>query len=112
MLPEADDLSVWNVSNVRLAVKGDKVMLAQAVQPNVPHDHHLVILLGKDRSVQDVVYVLLVAFDVGKYKNAGLLINTFREKIHRFSRSGRSFQQSFSFWILPDVSEDALVSSY
>ena len=46
-LAEADDLAVGNVGDVALAEERQQVMLAEAVEVDVPHDNHLVILDGE-----------------------------------------------------------------
>ena len=48
---------------MRSAVKGDEVVLAEAVQTDVLDNHHFVVLLGEDRPVQDVIYVFFVTLD-------------------------------------------------
>ena len=50
-LAEADHAAVRNVGDVALAEERQQVMLAQAVEVDVAHDHHLVILDGEERAV-------------------------------------------------------------
>jgi hypothetical protein len=54
-LAEADDPSLRNVGDVAPAEKRQQVMLAEAVEVDVLDDHHLVIIDGEERIVEDGV---------------------------------------------------------
>ena len=50
-----------NVGDVALAEERQQVMLAQAVEVDVAHDHHLAIIDAEERAVQHLVDVGVVA---------------------------------------------------
>ena len=56
-LAEADHLAVRDVGDVALAEERQQVMLAQAVEVDVAHDHHLAIIDAEQRAVQHGVDV-------------------------------------------------------
>ena len=59
-LAQADHFVAGNVGDVALAEERQHVMLAQAVEVDVPDDHHLVILDAEQRPVQHRVDISLV----------------------------------------------------
>src|ERR1051326_6039305 len=60
-LAQAQDLAVWDISDMNLAEKRKHVVLAEAEHLNVFHDHHFVIWHVKERALQDLVGTLLIA---------------------------------------------------
>src|SRR5262249_31622769 len=50
-----------HVGDVALAEEGQEVVLAHRVKVDVLDHHHLVVLLGEKRLVQDIVYALSIA---------------------------------------------------
>ena len=60
-LAEADDLGARDVGDVALAEERQQVVLAQAVEVDVLDDHHLAVIDGEQRVVEDFVDVHVVA---------------------------------------------------
>ena len=60
-LRQPHDLAARHVGDVALAEERQEMVLAQASEVDVLHDHHLVVLLGEERVVQHLVHVLVVA---------------------------------------------------
>src|SRR3990172_70647 len=54
---KAHYLSVWQIGDMRLAKEWQHVMLAQAVEFDVAHDHHLVVLLVEDGIVDQPLWI-------------------------------------------------------
>src|SRR6185503_17898530 len=86
-LAQADHAAVRNVSHVALAEERQQVMLAEAVHIDVAHDHHLVVLDGEQRAVDDVI-------DVGAI--------TAREKAERLLNPARGLDEPLAFRILAE----------
>ena len=57
-LREAHHLALGNVGHVGLAEEGQEVVLAEAEDVDVADDHHLVVLDGEERLVEELVGVL------------------------------------------------------
>ena len=89
-LAQADDPRVRNVGDVALAEKRQQMMLAQAVEVDVPDDDHLVIIDREQCAVEDVLDVRVVP---ARQELEGLL-NPFRR-----------VEQSFAAGILAELSQ-------
>lgn len=53
-LAESENLLVWQISNRHLAVKWHQMMFAHGKHFNVFHDHHLVMILIENSSIQHI----------------------------------------------------------
>src|SRR6185503_350690 len=93
-LRQPQDLPIRDVRDVRLAEERQQVVLAERVEVDVPHQHHLVVVvLGEDRAVQDLVDVLLVARG---------------EELQHGFHARRRLLESFPLRILAELAQDAL----
>jgi len=90
-LAQADDLALGNVGHVHLPQEGQQVMLAQAVEVNVAHDDHLIVLDIEDGVVDEPHGVHVVA--------GGEFGVSTRD-------AGRRVEQPFALHVLADGRED------
>ena len=60
-LAETEDAAVGEIRDVRLAEEGQQVVLAEAVDLDVPHHDHLRVRLLEDGAVDELVELLVVA---------------------------------------------------
>src|SRR6266404_6903505 len=60
---QADDFSVWDIGDVYLAKKRQKVVLTKAEHFDVFYDHHFVVVDREQCLAQKRLGIVLVAFD-------------------------------------------------
>ena len=92
-LTQADYLVLGQVGHVHLAVEGQQMVFAHAEELDVLDDHHLVVLNGEQRPVDDFVQIHGVA--------AG-------QKAERFLGAHRGPNQSLPGRIFPQFAQDPL----
>jgi hypothetical protein len=90
---QSDDLFVGNVCHVTLAEKGQEVVLAQAEEIDIRHDHHLIVLHFKQRVVEHLIRILSI---------------TARQEAPRAFETVRRPAQAVSLRILSDLFKHCL----
>ena len=93
-LRQAEHFAGGDVGDVGLADEGQQVVLAQRIQLDVLDDHHLVVVGGEQRAVDDLVQRLLVAV---------------AEVLHGLGGALGRIQQAFAFGIFTEADEDFAV---
>jgi len=83
---QADEFPVRDIPHMRLAEKGEQMMFAQAVELDVAHAHHFIIILLKNGAIDDGI--------------GGGAIPLCEEFIHGSYAVGR-FSESFALRVLP-----------
>ena len=90
-LAEAHHAAVGDVGDVALAEERQQVVLAQTVVVDVAHDHHLVVIHGEQRAVEDFV-------DVGRVAA--------RQERHRLGDADGRLDQPFAVGVFAQVDQE------
>src|SRR5258706_6268794 len=93
---QADDMSVGDIGDVRLAEKRQYVVLAQRVDLDIFHDHHLLILFLEHRRAQDRRRIEIVAV---------------REKLQRFGNALGGFDEAFACRVFTQRREHVVIAA-
>lgn len=88
---QAENFLSRNVSDMHFADEGEEVMLAETEALDVLHDHHPVGIRREERSVDNGLEILVVAFG---------------EKGKGFRSACGGFLESFAVWIFADGGEE------